>query len=330
MEVLGQVENVYPGGNEFEEHIAALGCSGLYARDLDIVQVNLGYRCNLTCKHCHLNCSPQRPEMMSWNTMEDVIEACSDLDNCLVDITGGSPELNPHFVRFVSSLCDHRLQVKVRTNLSVLFEPGMEPLAKFYRDRKVRLVASVPCYLEENVRAQRGAGVYEKIIDAIRLLNGFGYGIDPQFPLDLVYNPSGPFLPPLQEMLESDYRRELADRHDVAFTRLHTITNMPLGRFGIDLHSSSREGEYWNLLLDSFNDQTLENLMCRQQVSVGWDGTLYDCDFNLALGYPVESGVPDQIRYFDKTVLSTRRIVTGKHCFGCTAGAGSSCGGALV
>jgi radical SAM/Cys-rich protein len=248
----------------------------------------------------------------------------------LVDLTGGAPELNPHFRNFVLALRRGGHTVQVRTNLTVLLEPGMEDLPEFFRDQHIQLVASMPCYLEENVCAQRGKGVYEKSIAAIKRLNALGYGSNPELLLSLIYNPGGPFLPPPQSVLEEDYRRELGQRFQITFTHLLTITNMPLGRFRTDLIGKKEQESYMQLLRKSFNPRTVKGLMCCRQLSVGWDGTLYDCDFNLALGLPVNHGAPDHIMSFRPNELRTRRIVTGDHCFGCTAGAGSSCGGALV
>jgi radical SAM/Cys-rich protein len=262
--------------------------------------------------------------------MEQVLEAAKSVRCRLVDLTGGAPELNPHFRKFVSALHQGGHAVQVRTNLTVLLEPGMGDLPEFFRNHHVQLVASMPCYLEENVCAQRGEGVYEKSIAAIRRLNALGYGSIPELSLSLVYNPGGPFLPPPQSALEEDYRRELGQRFKITFTRLLTITNMPLGRFRTDLIGKKEQEGYMQLLRKSFNPQTVSGLMCCRQLSVGWDGTLYDCDFNLALGLPVNHGAPDHIRSFRPKELRTRRIVTGEHCFGCTAGAGSSCGGALI
>jgi radical SAM/Cys-rich protein len=262
--------------------------------------------------------------------MELVLNAVATANCRLVDLTGGAPELNPHFQRFVAALRKRDLSVQVRTNLTVLLEPGMEGITDFLQEHQVQLVASMPCYLEENVRAQRGIGVYEKSIDAIRQLNILGYGSNPALPLNLVYNPGGPFLPPLQNGLEEDYRRELSSRFGIIFTHLLTITNMPLGRFRCELVRQSREGDYLQLLRESFNPQTVAGLMCRHQISVGWEGTLYDCDFNLSLGLQVNHGAPDHIQSFNIGDLQRRRIVTGEHCYGCTAGSGSSCQGALV
>jgi radical SAM/Cys-rich protein len=316
--------------NDFEKQIAGINGEGLHSVKIETLQVNLGLLCNQRCAHCHLEASPQRDEIMEWDVMELVLKAAKSARCQLVDLTGGAPELNPHFRRFVVALRREGQQVKVRTNLTVLLEPGMEELPEFFRDHQVQLVASMPCYLEENVCAQRGKGVYERSIAVIKRLNTLGYGSHAELPLYLVYNPGGPFLPPPQSSLEKDYRRELGQRFNITFTRLLTITNMPLGRFRTELIRKKEQEDYVQLLRKSFNPHTVEGLMCCHQLSVGWDGTLYDCDFNLALGLPVNHGAPDHIRTFKPKELRTRRVVTGEHCFACTAGAGSSCGGALV
>jgi radical SAM/Cys-rich protein len=268
--------------------------------------------------------------MMEWPVMELALHAAANSGSRLVDLTGGAPELNPNFCRFIEALRKNGHPVQVRTNLTVLLEPGMDKIPEFFREHNIRLVASLPCYLEENVSAQRGKGVYEKSITAIRQLNTLGYGKNPELPLSLVYNPGGPFLPPPQSVLEADYRREMGLRFGIGFTHLLTITNMPLGRFRAHLSHLGQERSYLALLRKSFNPDTLSGLMCRYQISIGWDGTLYDCDFNLALGLPVNHGAPEHIKSFRLSDLSLRRIVTGEHCYGCTAGAGSSCQGALV
>jgi radical SAM/Cys-rich protein len=315
----------------FEEAIEnTTGAEGLLSLGIEIIQVNLGLRCNQSCAHCHVGASPSRKEMMSRRTMEKVMEIAADANAGLVDITGGAPELHLDFRWFIKELRERRLPVQVRTNLTVLLEPGFEDMPLFFRDQGVGLAASMPCYLEENVRAQRGSGVYEKSVEAIRRLNDLGFGSDPAMPLDLVYNPGGPFLPPEQSALEADYKRELQARFGITFSRLLTIANMPIGRFFARLRAESRDREYMQLLRDSFNAETLDGLMCRHLINVGWDGTIYDCDFNMALDLPVDHGAPDHIRRFDRAALATRRIVTGEHCYGCTAGGGSSCGGALV
>jgi len=316
--------------NDFEKKITEANGNGLHCLEIETLQVNLGLRCNQQCNHCHLEASPHRSEMMEWPTMRLVLEAARSFGCGRIDLTGGAPELNPHFRRFVEVLRQDGHPVQVRTNLTLLLDPGLWEIPKFFRDHQVQLVASLPCYLEENVRAQRGKGVYEKSIEAIRRLNALGYALEPDLPLNLVYNPGGPFLPPPQSGLEEDYRRELRSRFGIAFTRLFTITNMPLGRFRAELNRQNQEQNYRTLLRESFNQETVAGLMCRHQISVGWDGTLYDCDFNLALGLPVNHGAPDHIQSFRPSALMKRRIVTGEHCFACTAGSGSSCGGALV
>jgi len=316
--------------NDFEKQIAGIVGGSLRGLSIDTLQVNLGLLCNQQCNHCHLEASPQRVEMMDWPTMQKVLDAAHESQCQLVDLTGGAPELNPHFRHFVTALRHQGHAVQVRTNLTVLLEPGLEDLSYFFRDQQVGLVASLPCYLEENVCSQRGKGVYEKSIMVVRQLNALGYGLEPNLPLNLVYNPGGPFLPPSQSTLEDDYRRELGARFGIAFSHLFTITNVPLGRFRRELCQQNQESNYWQLLRQSFNPQTVTRLMCRHQISVGWDGTLYDCDFNLALGLPVNHGAPDHVQIFRLLDLRSRRIVTGEHCFACTAGSGSSCGGALL
>ncbi len=267
---------------------------------------------------------------MGWPVMERIVEMSSDLGCRLVDITGGAPELNPDLPPFIKALRLTGVIIQVRTNLSVLAEPGMERFPDLYRRNNVHLVASMPCYLEENVRAQRGPGCYEKSVAVIRSLNELGYGTDPDLPLDLVYNPGGAVLPPSQNALEADYKRELKERFGVCFTRLLVITNMPIGRFKDGLVASGGYDNYLSLLQTSFNPATVSDVMCRHQVSIRWDGIIYDCDFNLALGLSVGHGAPDHIEGEGLKTLSGRRIVTGPHCFGCTAGSGSSCAGALI
>lgn len=319
------------GRSEFDRRLAPSADFGLYAESsLAVIQVNIGLMCNLTCRHCHVNSSPRRKEEMNWETMETVLRFAREVGGVTVDITGGAPEMNPNFKRFVEALRAADIDVMVRTNLTILLGPGYEDYPEFYRRNRVQLVASLPCYLEENVDNQRGEGVYRDSIDAIRRLNRVGYGEDPELVLNLVFNPIGAVLPPDQSGLEEDYRRELGERFGIVFTRLHTITNVPIGRFRGDLRRAKQLDAYLSLLRDSFNPRTVDALMCRHQISVGWDGTIYDCDFNLALRWPVGNGASRNIRNAGLATLVNRRIVTGDHCFACTAGAGSSCGGALV
>jgi radical SAM/Cys-rich protein len=317
--------------NDFEKRITAHDkTDGLFSDSISTLQANLGLKCNQQCLHCHLECSPKRDEMMEWPVMDLILEAV-DKSHCgLVDLTGGAPELNPFFRRFVSALREKGCFVQVRTNLTILLDAGFEDLPEFFKEQGVRLVASLPCYTRENVCAQRGTGVFEKSIEAIRKLNSLGYGLEPLLPLNLVYNPGGPFLPSVQLSLEKDYRRELAEGFKIGFTSLLTITNMPLGRFQKELLRQDGIDTYLRLLRESFNPATVPGLMCRCQINIGWDGTLYDCDFNQALGLSVNHGAPDHIRSFVTDKLRKRRIMTGEHCFGCTAGAGSSCGGSIV
>jgi radical SAM/Cys-rich protein len=316
--------------NLFDERIAEITGSGLFSDDIEVIQLNLGLRCNQICAHCHVDASPERSEMMTWTTMERACEIIDEVQPAYVDLTGGAPELNLHFKRLVSRLSQKGHAVQLRTNLTVLLEPETAGLPEFLREHVVQLVASLPCYLEENVRSQRGSGTYEKSMEALRRLNALGYGTEAAPPLNLVYNPGGAFLPPDQAKLEPDYRRELHERFGIRFTRLLTITNMPLGRFWEELRRSREDRKYMALLREAFNPNTLKGLMCRHQISIGWDGRVYDCDFNLALGIPVDHGAPNHIRQFAGEAVARRRIVTGNHCFGCTAGFGSSCRGALV
>ena len=297
---------------------------------LDTLQVNLGYRCNLSCAHCHVNAGPTRTEMMTADTVETVLRVLEQRRVRCLDLTGGAPELNPHFRRLVSSARAMGVHVMDRCNLTVLFEPGMEDLGAFLAEQEVEIVASLPCYLESNVEQQRGKGVYDDSIRALRRLNSLGYGSDPALPLNLVYNPVGPVLPPPQAALEADYKRELHARFGVHFNQLYTITNMPISRFGAVLLSHGQFHDYMALLRNSFSDANLEGVMCRSLVSVDWRGYLYDCDFNQMLDIPMLASDRRHLR----DLLAGAEVVgwpiaTGEHCFGCTAGQGSSCGGAL-
>ncbi len=317
--------------SEFDYRTGHEGRPGLYGSDrIKTLQVNIGLKCNLLCRHCHVNSSPRREERMDWETMEAVLALAKSLSAETIDVTGGAPEMHPDFKRFVLAARRQGHEVIVRTNLTILLEEGFEDVPEFYRDHRIHLVASLPCYQEENVDKQRGDGVYTASIDVLRKLNALGYGADPDLQLDLVFNPGGPVLPPDQSELEDDYRRELADRFGIVFTRLFTITNVPIGRFRGDLRRGSRLAEYMDLLRDAFNTRTVGSLMCQQQISIGWDGTLFDCDFNLALGCSAGFEQTKNVRDVDPDELLARRIVTGDHCYACTAGAGSSCGGTLV
>ncbi len=304
-------------------------CGGeLTARQIETIQVNIGLECNQACLHCHLEASPARTECMDPRVMGEVVDAAERIGCRLVDITGGAPELHADFRWFITSLHERGISVQVRTNLTALLEEGLRDIPELYRDLGVQLVASLPCYLEENVRAQRGMGAYEKSVQVIEQLNSLGYGIEPDLPLDLVYNPGGASLPPEQGGQEEAYRRELHERFGIRFTHLLTITNMPIGRFFDRLRADGKDDEYMTLLRESFNPATVDQVMCRKLISVNWDGRVYDCDFNLALDLPVVGDT--RVEELDWDAIAGRPIVTGDHCFGCTAGAGSSCGGSLV
>jgi radical SAM/Cys-rich protein len=294
---------------------------------VETVQVNVGLRCNLACRHCHVESSPTRSEMMDWATMELVLLAAEKAHASTLDVTGGAPEMHRHFRRFVVAGLGQGIHVMVRTNLTIMLEDGYEDLPEWLATHQIHLIASLPCYLESNVDKQRGKHVYQKSIEVIRRLNACGYGGD--LPLDLVYNPVGASLPPDQAELEADYRRELERRFGIRFSRLYTLTNLPIGRFRHDLERQGKLTAYAQQLEEAYNPATLAALMCRHQLHVGWDGTLYDCDFNFAAGLPV-SGPVRHVRDFDPKVFLRRRIATADHCFGCTAGCGSSCGGSLI
>jgi radical SAM/Cys-rich protein len=316
--------------NDFDGKIISTTGRPLVAGSLETIQVNVGLQCNHRCNHCHVEAAPERSEMMDWRIMTQIIEIARTLEVKLIDITGGAPELNPWFPKFIRALRAEGHRVQVRTNLTILLEPKMRELMELYRTAEVTLVASLPCYGEKKVDAQRGAGVFEKSVEALIELNRAGYGSFPPLTLDLVYNPEGSFLPPNQLTLEREYRSILNDKFGIVFNTLRTITNMPIGRFLQELQQSKEESNYQQLLIDAFNPDTIEGLMCRNQVCVDWTGTLYDCDFNLALRQPIQSPNPLMIQHFDTEQVVSRPITTGNHCFGCTAGSGSSCQGALL
>ncbi|MEZ5650552.1 MAG: arsenosugar biosynthesis radical SAM protein ArsS [Burkholderiaceae bacterium] len=295
-------------------------------RRISTLQVNLGYRCNQSCVHCHVNAGPHRTEQMSAQTIEQVLGFARAAGVSLIDVTGGAPELNPGFRALVREAQAAGIRVMDRCNLTVLLEPGQEDTAEFLAAHDVAITASLPCYLEDNVDAQRGKGVFEKSIAALRLLNALGYGRTRE--LNLVYNPQGPVLPPAQAPLEDDYRRFLGERFGIHFSRLFTLANMPIQRFGSTLISKGSFDDYLQLLRDAHRDENLEAVMCRDLISVDWEGRVYDCDFNQMLGLPLGAGAK-HISELMPDALEGAPIVVRDHCFGCTAGQGSSCGGAL-
>ena len=299
---------------------------------LQTLQVNLGYRCNQSCVHCHVNAGPDRSEQMDSATVDLVLEFLRRHGIPGLDLTGGAPELNPNFRPLLEQAYTAGVQVMDRCNLTVLEEPGQEGLAAFLAAHRVEVVASLPCYLEENVERQRGKGSFDASIAGLRQLNALGYGREGSgLLLNLVYNPQGPVLPPDQCALERDYRKHLDERYGIRFNRLLTLTNMPIRRFGSMLQSKGQFQDYLRLLKESFLPGNLEAVMCRSLVSVDWQGYLYDCDFNQMLGLGLQDGGnrPAHLRDWLKRDFAGRSIRVAEHCYGCTAGQGSSCGGAL-
>ncbi|MEO7403140.1 MAG: arsenosugar biosynthesis radical SAM (seleno)protein ArsS [Burkholderiales bacterium] len=301
-------------------------------RTVETVQVNLGYKCNQSCVHCHVNAGPTRTEMMSPATIAEVLAYLEASGASTLDLTGGAPELNPGFRGLVRSARTLGVRVIDRCNLTILEEPGYEDLAEFLAAESVEITASLPCYTEELVDRQRGKGVYELSMEALKHLNKLGYGQPGgRLVLNLVYNPQGPSLPPPQAPLEVDYRRELGERHGIVFTQLYTLANMPIQRFGSMLISKGQFNSYMTTLREAYRVENLEQVMCRSIVSVDWQGYAYDCDFNQMLGLPlVVAGKPrPRLRDLMRHDLNGTPIMVADHCFGCTAGQGSSCGGAL-
>jgi radical SAM/Cys-rich protein len=294
------------------------------------LQLNLGKHCNQTCIHCHVEAGPGRTEIMTAEVADRCIEWMRRFGPPIVDLTGGAPEFCPEFRRLVVAARGTGARVLVRCNLTVFFEPGQEDLPRFFRDQAVEVVASLPCYGPENVDFQRGQGTFEKSIRALRLLNGLGYGIRPDLVLTLVYNPVGPNLPGVQAELEAAYRRELRAKFGIEFHRLHCLANLPVTRFRRWLEQTGRLAEYEALLLESFNPATVEGLMCRDTINVGWQGDLYDCDFNQMISMPMGGAERRFLWDLDPETLALEPVATGRHCFGCTAGHGSTCGGAIV
>jgi len=318
-------------GNLFERKLGEHGLDALHARSIDTLQVNVGKLCNQACRHCHVDAGPHQTGAdvnMDAETADIVLAILQRGAVRTLDITGGAPELNPSFRRLVSSARSLGVHVMDRCNLSVLFQPGQEDLAEFLARHQVEVVASLPFYKRERTDRQRGAGVFDVSIQGLRLLNGHGYG--DALPLNLVYNPVGAYLPGDQAQLEAEYRRELFEQFGIRFNRLYCITNMPIQRFRDWLERSGNLESYMQALLHAFNPVAADGVMCRDLVSVGPDGTLYDCDFNQMLGLAVGGHAPRNIRDFDFEALRRRPVVTGDHCLGCTAGAGSSCGGAVT
>ena len=316
------------GVEPFEDRMKAAGFPTLCATHIRTMQISVGKMCNLVCKHCHVDAGPDRKEIMTRETMQLCLNALARIDAPIVDLTGGAPEMNPHFRWFVDQIVALGRHVIDRSNLTILVVSGYEDLPEFLAERRVEITASLPYYLDKQTDAQRGNHVFEKSIRALKRLNALGYGKpDTGLILNLVFNPIGAYLPPKQAAIEADYKRELKRRHDIVFNELFAVTNLPINRFLDFLIESGNYDTYMQKLSHAFNPQAAENVMCRTTLSVSWDGGLYDCDFNQMLEVPVNHGLPNHIRNFDPQKLAARPIQTGNHCYGCTAGAGSSCTG---
>ncbi len=313
--------------NRFTQSLARHGLA-LRRAPLHTLQINVGRKCNQTCRHCHVDAAPWRTEMMDAAIASRVADWIRTHRPAVVDITGGAPELSEHFRFLVETARACDCHVIDRNNLTIIETESFGWLPEFLASNEVEVIASLPCYLEENVDAQRGEGVFAKSIRALRKLNAVGYGA--RLPLNLIYNPLGPKLPPPQAGLEADYKSELRSRFGIEFSGLFTITNQPIARFAEDLRAQGKTEEYLELLANAFNPATVAGLMCRSTLSVGWRGELYDCDFNQMLGLQMQNGQPLFLWDVTPDALTGRGILTGDHCLACTAGAGSSCGGALA
>jgi radical SAM/Cys-rich protein len=298
---------------------------------VETLQINLGYLCNQACLHCHVNAGPTRKEQMTLDTIEEIVQLIDNVKPKMVDLTGGAPELNVHFKYLVTEITKRRISIIDRCNLTILSEPGQENLTQFLSKHKVIVTASLPCYSEENVNSQRGDGVFDRSIDGLRQLNGAGYGKgNPDLQLHLVYNPIGASLPPPQKTLEKEYKQHLSENYSVSFDSLLTITNMPIKRFGSTLISRGEFGPYLQLLESSYQEKNLESVMCKTLLSIDWEGYVYDCDFNQMLGLPFgDTEKKTHVRDLKMAEIEGNPIAVRDHCFGCTAGNGSSCSGAM-
>lgn len=294
-----------------------------------ILQINVGKLCNLTCTHCHVNAGPKRKEIMTREIADRIVDWLATTDIPTVDLTGGAPEMIPDFQHFVTRIRQLGRRVIDRCNLTILLEPGYDGMAEFLTEHEIEIIASMPCYTPDNVNEQRGDGVFDASITALQKLNSLGYGTDPRLPLNLVYNPNGDQLPGPQAELEADYKRELRVHFGIEFNSLYTITNLPVSRFASWLRNNGKYESYLEVLVDAFNPTTVEGLMCRDTINVDWQGGIYDCDFNQMLGMQLRNGKALDLWDVTPEQLENRPIATGEHCFGCTAGAGSSCAGAI-
>jgi radical SAM/Cys-rich protein len=318
-------------GTSFVDKMKSIKAFPLKTKSLEILQINVGYMCNMECTHCHVDSSPRRKEITPKHILEkclDVIDATPSIKT--VDLTGGAPEMNPDFKWLIEELSKRKVETIVRSNLTILVEGKFKTYPAFLAKHKVTIVSSLPCYTEENTDAQRGDGTFNRSIQALKILNELGYGRQKDLPLHLVYNPGGASIAPSQAKLEDDYKRELGDRFNIDFHNLYTITNLPVSRFLEYLEANGKTESYIELLANSFNPYAATEVMCTNTLSVDWNGNLFDCDFNQILKLPVAVKASRNIMDFDADELSKRSIVFNQHCFGCTAGEGSSCQGALI
>ena len=302
----------------------------IYKEPIDTLQINIGYKCNQACKHCHVNSSPLRTEKMSNEIISLIPKIIDKYKIKTLDITGGAPELHPEFKNLIASLSTKQVDIIDRCNLTIFFEEGYEDLPQFLAKNKVIVTASLPCYEKDNVEIQRGLGVFEKSINAIKILNDLGYGKKENgLQLNLVYNPVSPILPPSQEILEKDYKKILFEKYNIVFNNLYTITNMPINRYEESLRREGKLNTYYKLLKENFNEKNLENLMCKKTISVNWLGEIYDCDFNQQINFRENKGPKTLFDLLDESFTFDYGVAVKEHCFACTAGAGSSCGGTL-
>lgn len=316
---------------KFESKLDDIGLFPLKPTGIEIFQINVGYMCNMTCKHCHVDAGPDRTEIMTKETLEYCLDALKYSDIETVDLTGGAPEMNPHFRWFVDEVSKLGKHIIVRSNLTILNTRKFEDLPQCMADRGVEITCSLPFYNKRRTDAQRGEGTYDKSMKVLKILNEIGYGKeDTDLELNLVYNPVGAFLPGSQESMKNQYKERLWKDHGIVFNDLFTITNLPISRYLNFLVTSGNLDEYMEKLVTNFNPAAAEGVMCRNTISIGWDGTLYDCDFNQMLKMETEDGSPQHIKDWDLDALNDREIITNQHCYGCTAGAGSSCGGATT
>ena len=316
----------------FESKIQEMGMKALKPVGIDIFQVNVGKMCNQVCKHCHVDAGPDRKEIMTRETMQQILDAMEGMPVKTVDLTGGAPEMNPDFRWFVERLSARGVDIIVRCNLTIILaNPKYHDLPEFFKKHRVNVVSSLPSFTARRTDAQRGDGVFGKSIEALKMLNEVGYGMEGSgLKLDLVFNPSGAYLPDDQAILQAEFKSRLKDGYDIEFNDLFTITNLPVSRFLDYLLNSGNYEDYMNELANAFNPMAAEGVMCRNMISIGWDGALYDCDFNQMLELQLEGNSPKHIKDFDWQKVLNREIIINQHCYGCTAGAGSSCGGATT